>query len=307
MRVYHLLGLAGCWLIPATVHGQTSEEKLACAAAHGEGQDLRKAGKLLQARARFARCAQATCPQLLVPDCVQWSSEVQQAIPTVVFAGMGTDGKETSAIKVLVDGLPLVDRLDGKAIELDPGEHTFLFEHNGKKKQETFLIREGERNRMISVSFAEEAPPKNEKKPPPEWKEKNSPKEPPEEKKPLVPAEEKPSPPVSEKTSSGPTALLVTGLAGLGVGLGFGAWALSLKSTVASKCDRAARTCTDEDGKNAAGLGSTVGTISTAGTILGLAGLGAWLLWPRSKEPQTASLDVGPTAGGGMVRWQGRW
>jgi hypothetical protein len=295
------LWFLGLLLLPVSGHAQASEEKMACLAAHEGGQDLRKTGKLKEARAKFARCAQSTCPGPIVSDCTQRSSEVQQAIPTVVFAGVGTDGKETSAIKVLLNGMPLVERLDGKSIELDPGEHTFQFEHNGKAKQETFIIREGERNRVLSVSFHEK-PETSIAKPP----EKQPPeKQPPERKEPEKP----PAAPPLEEASGGskPTALLVTGLAGLGVGLGFGTWALSLKGTVADKCDPSQRSCVDDQGKDAAKLGGTVSTISTVGTVVGLAGLGAWLLWPSRKETSTARLDAGPVAGGGMVRWQGSW
>ena len=267
---------------------------MACLAAHEQGQDLRKTGKLRKARAKFARCAQSTCPGPIVSDCTQWSSEVQQAIPTVVFAGTGTDGKETSAIKVLLDGMPLVERLDGKAVEVDPGEHTFQFEHSGKSKKETFIIREGERNRVLSISFQEKTEPPvakpPEKQPPPE------PKEP-----------EKPPEPLRSAKGSKPVAPLVIGLAGLGVGLGFGAWALGLKGTVTDKCNTSSHQCSDEQGRDAAKLGTPVATVSTVGTVIGVLGLGTWLLWPSRKETSTAQLDAGPIAGGGMVRWYGSW
>lgn len=304
-RLFCLVCLAWSWLLPVAGHAQANEEKRMCLKAHEEGQDLRKAAKLKDARARFARCAQSSCPGPVVADCTQWSTEIQQTIPTVVFSGVGKDGKETSRIKVLMDGAPLVERLDGKATELDPGEHSFQFEYEGKTKQEKHIIREGERNRILTVSFVEQA-----ETPVVEPSSKPPVKQPlteiPPEKKPAnnVPAKDAASP--SAGSSSAPTFLLVTGLAGLGVGLATGAWALSLKNTVRDNCDTSARTCTNSEGKDAASLGSTVATISTVGTVVGLVGLGAWLFWPNS-EKQSARLDGGPVAGGGMLRWQGAW
>jgi hypothetical protein len=43
--------------------------------------------------------------------------------------------------------------LDGKAIEVDPGAHTFRFEAGGSAAEQAVLIREGEKGRLISVTL----------------------------------------------------------------------------------------------------------------------------------------------------------
>jgi hypothetical protein len=131
---------------------------------------------------------------------------------------------------------------------------------------------------------------------PPEKQPRPEPKEP-----------EKPPEPLRSAKGSKPVAPLVIGLAGLGVGLGFGAWALGLKGTVTDKCNTSSHQCSDEQGRDAAKLGTPVATVSTVGTVIGVLGLGTWLLWPSRKETSTAQLDAGPIAGGGMVRWYGSW
>jgi hypothetical protein len=55
-----------------------------------------------------------------------------------------------------LDGAPFASRLDGSALELDPGPHTLRFEHASFPSVEQHVVlREGERDRVISVSFVE--------------------------------------------------------------------------------------------------------------------------------------------------------
>jgi len=56
---------------------------------------------------------------------------------------------------VTLDGQPLTDSLDGAAISLDPGPHLFTFETAGQPKvSKQLLIREGEKDRRETVTFA---------------------------------------------------------------------------------------------------------------------------------------------------------
>lgn len=289
-------------------HASSPEEKQQCLAAHESGQGLRKQSKFKEARAQFARCSQSACPGPVAEDCSRWGTEVLGEMPTVVFAGVGANGKETSRIKVRLDGEPLVDTMDGKSVEVDPGEHTFHYEFQGEEKEERLVIRAGEKNRLLKISFQSKTPAAK----PPEQSTGNVTKNP--SKTPADPPEQARPPtrskPVQEPTtSSSPlrTVALVTGGVGLTLGAGFGLWALSLKSTVNEKCNPSNRTCSDEEGREAARTGSTVSTVSTVSAVVGLVGLGTWLLWPSSKEKQSATLDAFPVAGGGLMQWRGRW
>lgn len=126
----------------------------ACFDAYPEAQRLRKQGKLRKAQAQLVLCSQEDCPGAIRSDCTAWLAEVEKALPSVVIEARDAKGEETAAVRVLVDGELLAERLDGKALALDPGEHTLRFEHAGKTQEQKVLIREGEARRKIDVRFA---------------------------------------------------------------------------------------------------------------------------------------------------------
>jgi hypothetical protein len=76
-------------------------------------------------------------------------------MPTVVPMAKNAAGHDLSAVRVTLDGQPLRDLLDATAIAIDPGEHTFAFEADGRHKtEETAIVREGERGRRVGVVLA---------------------------------------------------------------------------------------------------------------------------------------------------------
>ncbi|WP_437961244.1 hypothetical protein WME76_17480 [Sorangium sp. So ce119] len=139
-------------LVGASVHAAPS--KRACAAAYERAQGLRRDGKLLEAREALITCSQPTCPAAAVADCGPWLAEVEQSLPSVVIAAKDADGRERLDVRVLVDGRLLAAALDGKALPVDPGPRTFRFEPaTGPAVEERLLIREGEKNRAITVTL----------------------------------------------------------------------------------------------------------------------------------------------------------
>jgi hypothetical protein len=91
---------------------------------------------------------------MIVDDCAVWSQEVEPLVPSVVVAATGPDGHDASEVAVLVDGERIADRLDGKPLDVDPGEHTFRFELPGAAAiEQRIVIREGEHARSIAVTF----------------------------------------------------------------------------------------------------------------------------------------------------------
>ena len=129
--------------------------KSACLAAADTGQDRRNDGQLRAAREQFLVCAASSCPGVVRKECEKWLSEVDDSLPSIVISAT-RDGGDVFSVKVSLDGAPLVDKLDGKAIVVDPGVHTFRFETEGSSPVERkVLIKEGERNRAVAVSFDE--------------------------------------------------------------------------------------------------------------------------------------------------------
>ncbi|XXY50055.1 hypothetical protein WME91_02750 [Sorangium sp. So ce269] len=136
----------------AGADARAQPSKRACAAAYERAQGLRRDGKLIAAREALIACSQPTCPAAAVADCGPWLAEVEKSLPSVVIAARDAGGRERLDVRVLVDGRLLAAALDGKALPVDPGPHTFRYEPaGGPAVEERVLIREGEKNRAITV------------------------------------------------------------------------------------------------------------------------------------------------------------
>src|SRR4029453_18549414 len=112
---------------------------------HLEAQRLRRAGKLRAARDAAVVCAQAACPPLIAADCASWKGGLDDLVPSLSFEARGPDGRDTAEVRVVLDGQLLLERLDGKTHEVDPGTHTLSFEMAGRPAiSQTVVVREGE-------------------------------------------------------------------------------------------------------------------------------------------------------------------
>jgi hypothetical protein len=150
------LALSAAAAPPAAGH----PDKKACIAASESAQKLRHDGKLRAAREQLLLCAKTECPAIVRADCGQWLNEVVSATPSVVVAARDTNGKETLAVKVSIDGELALPKLDGKSFAIDPGVHQLKYEmDDGMAIDEEVAIREGEKNRVLYVNFHKPAPP----------------------------------------------------------------------------------------------------------------------------------------------------
>jgi hypothetical protein len=250
-----------------------AQDKQACVGAYEKAQQLRADTKLRAAREQLLVCSRPECPALIRQDCSQWVGEVQNAIPSVVVAGRDASGHDVLAVRVSIDGAVVAESLDGKPIQIDPGPHKFRYESAGRPPiEEQVLVREGERNRQITVNFAR-----------PEDRRRDEPP-------PLDTPPDKPGPPIVA------FSLIGLGVVALGAALYFdlkaNGDARNLRDSCAPKCQQS-----DVDAVQAkyvaAGVALGVG-------IVGL-GVGAVLLLARPSAKTTAStwrFDVTPTRGG---------
>lgn len=125
-------------------------------------------GKLIDARRQAVTCSASTCSTHVTKDCIQWLGEIDASLPTVVFTATDPAGAETTVVRVTIDGQTVVEKLDGKAIPLDPGEHMVRFEMEGAEPfEQKFLIRQGEKNRTLTATFRRLPPPAPPMAPPP--------------------------------------------------------------------------------------------------------------------------------------------
>ncbi len=132
--------------------------KQQCIDAHRQTQALGGAGRLVEAREQAQKCTDPACPGLLVADCARWLSDLDQRIPSVVFE-VRADGHPNVSARVFVDDKPVDDWTRGRALRLDPGQHTFRFELPGRPPvTETLVVAEGMRFRVVSAEFATPPP-----------------------------------------------------------------------------------------------------------------------------------------------------
>jgi len=122
--------------------------------AYEQAQEQRQSGKLLEARAQLDVCAQDACPEFIRSDCLNWHDELRAEIPSVVFAARSA-GRDLSEVRVSLGQRLLAARINGEAIELDPGEYDFEFQPSDMKPvTQHVLISRGERNRLLRAEFA---------------------------------------------------------------------------------------------------------------------------------------------------------
>jgi hypothetical protein len=298
MPVTRFVGaLAVCVLLSPSAALAAGPTKQECVAANEAAQDLRQAGKLRQAREKLLVCVSEACPGPVREDCAQRLNDVNTAMPTIVFEVKDPSGNDVSAARVSMDGQPLVDRVTGSAVSIDPGEHRFAFDDaNGQAHvEQTVVVREGDHDRHIRVVLRAART---------ETTPTSAPSTPTEAPQPETPA----------STPAGTTQRLIglvvggAGVAGLVVG---GIFGLVSKSTydnaVHRECSSPPKNCSSQgaqDGQTAISqaMVSTVGFI--AGGVLLAGGAVLYLTAPTSD-----SIAVAPAVGtnGAGLTVRGLW
>lgn len=150
------LGISTALVICASLATDSAfaDDVQGCIEAHELAQVARKEGRLLEARDKLLTCAHDSCPSVLRRDCGPWLTEVTSSLPTVVVLAKGPDGSDLLDVRVSFDGKQIAASLDGRAIEVDPGVHTFRFETDGQEPVERkVVIREGVKNHELTVRF----------------------------------------------------------------------------------------------------------------------------------------------------------
>jgi hypothetical protein len=268
--------------LPAAAAADMTKEQ--CIDTNTNGQNLRREGKLALAGEQFRACAAVSCPGILREDCTRRLDEVEDAQPSVIFDAKDASGRDLSSVKVRLDGQPFAERLDGTALQVDPGEHIFTFALAGVTPvTQTFVIKLGEKRRRERILIAGLPSPK----PSPTFETRSR------------------APVDSDGSRTRKIAGLVVGgvgLAGVAVGSVFGAMTFSATSQQQTDC-AAPRNCTDPkkaltDHDNAI----TYGTIATASMIAGgaLIVTGAILVLTTghpSEPTGSARLAVTPSLG----------
>ncbi len=262
-----------------------------CIDSHEQAQRQRIAGKLRASQESLRFCSSTACPDSVRADCTTLFGELERAIPMVVFEVMDGSGQALGKVRVAIDGQPFAEKLDGTALPVDPGEHTFTFEVADRPTvvQKLVFQKGGTRRERVTIAAPRTPPPT------------------------LVPPS-LPHEPDASVTTRGDgqrfvgIGLGVTGLIGLGVGGVLGAvagskWSSS-KTSCASPTDCVSRpqALSDHDSAVSLATGSTVAFI--AGGVLAATGLVVLLAAPKRTSTSAASVSVMPSVGawgGGMM------
>jgi hypothetical protein len=122
-----------------------------CVAANEKAGPLQQSGKLREARSNLLRCSAGSCPSVVRDDCIKSATQVDAAVPTIVFEAKDAAGNDLIAVRVTMDGEELADKLTGTALDVDPGEHVFVFEAGGQRIERHLVIHQAEKNRRESV------------------------------------------------------------------------------------------------------------------------------------------------------------
>jgi hypothetical protein len=275
-----------------------ADDKGACLDAVSKGQRFKDHHKLVEAREQFRVCAAAVCPAVVQSDCATWLAEVDTDLPTVVVTAKNGVGADLVDVKVSVDGVPLVSKLDGQAVPINAGPHTFHFSGvDGSSLDKQVVVMEGEKNQAVAVALVPAAPSMTlmsagEFR---EW----------------LPAASPPHPPPASASAGSARAwktvgwvLGGAGVVGLGVGTAFGISALGDKNAHCTNnvCDPGTT-----GGIKSGALASDVGWI--AGGVLLASGAALVLFAPSGSHEPTASVSLLPvlTASGGEIVAGGSW
>lgn len=124
-----------------------------CFDAYEQAQRLRKDYKLRAAHALLLTCAADSCPAFVRQDCSRWLGEVEASTPTIVVLAKHADGSAIDGAKATLDGAPLADPLDGRAVPVDPGPHDLRCEANGTVVQKHIVVAEGQKNQPFYVTM----------------------------------------------------------------------------------------------------------------------------------------------------------
>lgn len=274
---FALLALASALATGRTALAAEESDKAQCLSAYESGQRARKAGQLQAAKASFGFCGSNACPGVMHADCGRWLAEVEVEIPTAVFRVAG-GGVELDGASIAIDG-GAPRALDGRAIELDPGEHSIVFTRPGYQALErSFGFSVGDKLVQRRVELLPLASPS------------------PGPSDPAAPATSSARLAVPEPTSS---SSLVPAWLGAGVGT-LGVAGLVYFGTSARKDESALDACAPSCSKARVAevrREYLLANVSLGVGAAGFLGAAAWLLFrPQAADPEREriSLRIGP-------------
>jgi hypothetical protein len=251
-----------------------------CLAASEASFASRDEHRLRTERSQVLVCAATSCPATVRKECIRRAEEISVAIPTIIFEARDSAGNQLSAVKVTMDGEVLAERLEGTALSVDPGAHTFVFETVGQLKLEKqFVISAAQKDRLERINLG-----------------------------PPVPSAGAREQTRQVRSGLGTQRILAIAAAGIGVvgiavGGVYGLVTLSKRDDARSACPNL---CADTGGVAKWSDAKSAGNISTAAFVVGgLALTGGAVLWFTAPSDGSLTTDVG--VGPASLQLRGTW
>ena len=93
----------------------------------------------------------------MVDDCSKRLVAVEGRIPSVVFSAEDARGASLYDVRVLEGDRELLGRLDGRAVEMDPGPHELVAERDGARVALSVVVIEGKKAQQVVFAFRDAA------------------------------------------------------------------------------------------------------------------------------------------------------
>ena len=154
------IGTAGVLVLSPTASARADEPAAAAVSetceASFETADLRlrpSESRLLEARAALRECSRPNCKPWMIDDCSKRRAEVEGRIPSVALSAEDGRGVALYDVRILDGGHELVPSLNGLAVEMDPGPHELIAEHDGQRVGRTVVLIEGRKAQQVVFTF----------------------------------------------------------------------------------------------------------------------------------------------------------
>ncbi len=118
-------------LVLSGAHAHAEASADVCASAYARGQEERLSGRLFSARKAFLECSAAACPRSISADCVRWTAEVEQDLPTVRIRVADALGAAIAGVRIFADGVSVPPAALAAPVILEAGPHQLRFEAPG--------------------------------------------------------------------------------------------------------------------------------------------------------------------------------
>jgi len=254
--------------------------------------------KFRAALAQRIACAASRCPGSIRKECEREVERITGLIPTLLFDAKDRRGRDLSEVRVIMDGELIVEKLQGLAVQVDPGQHSFEFQTEGEEPLSLqLLVHEAEKQRRVPIRFG-----------PPE------PAEPAPVVLPVAPVVAAPavSAKLDEESNHGlgtqrSLALVAggVGLVGVAVGTVFGLRSMSKHNEAERACPGE---CSDSSGAELWSDARANGTVSTIAFAVGGATLaGGVVLWLTAPNQSAGDGGLKFAVGPGSVAMTGTW